>query len=265
MTRADSLNWNPPPVAKPQLKPTGRVQLLNCEFDVITTEGTVDWALDLIKAGKRGYICTVNVAILMMMKSNDRLRRFIEQAALIVADGTPVVWASRWFSRPLPERVTGVDLVDELAARAEREGLGIYLLGAAPDVIATAAASLQAKYPQLQISFSDGYFPLNQAGDRVKAIRESGAQILFVGMGVPRQEVFLEENWAELGVNLAVGIGGSFDVLAGLRKRAPLWVQEVGLEWLYRLVQEPRRLWKRYLTTNTQFMYELLRAAIQGI
>ncbi|MCU0524310.1 MAG: WecB/TagA/CpsF family glycosyltransferase [Elainella sp. Prado103] len=242
-----------------------RVQILHGQFDALSTSETVDWAMRLIQSGQRGYLCTVNVAILMMMQSNDRLRQFVEKAALIVADGQPLIWVSHWFSCPLPERVTGIDLIDELCARAAQENVGIYLLGATSEVITTAATNLQARYPELHIcGFDDGYFKLDQAEARVKAVRESGAQILFVAMGVPRQEQFLEENWSELGVNLAIGVGGSFDVIAGIRHRAPFWVQEVGLEWLYRLLQEPGRLWKRYLVTNSQFVYQVIRALVQG-
>ncbi|MEC4814567.1 MAG: WecB/TagA/CpsF family glycosyltransferase [Scytonema sp. PMC 1069.18] len=240
-----------------------RVQILNSSFDSITTEETVNWAVRFIQQGKQGYICTVNVAILMMMRKNVRLAKFIEKASLIVADGQPIIWASQWLSTPLPERVTGIDLIDALAAKSEQMGLRVYLLGATPDAIAAAATNLQSKYPQLQISgFDSGYFNQSQVVERVKTIRQSRTNILFVGMGVPRQEYFLEENWSELGVNLAIGVGGSFDVIAGIKKRAPLWMQEVGLEWLYRLLQEPQRLWKRYLITNLQFVYELLRLLI---
>lgn len=240
-----------------------RVQILNSEFDAVTTNEAVEWSMQLIQSGQRGYICTVNVAILMMMRTDERLRRFTEKATLIVADGKPIVWVSRWLSRSLPERVTGIDLIDELAARAEQQEIGIYLLGATSDVINTAAQALRAKYPKLKVDCDDGYFSLAEPGERVQKIRESGAQILLVGMGVPRQEVFIEENWSELGVNLAIGVGGSFDVIAGLRRRAPYWVQEVGLEWLYRLVQEPRRLWKRYLVTNSQFVWELIKSGFK--
>lgn len=266
MTRAQGLNWNSQSAIEQQEQQVtaGRVQILHGQFDAVTTAETVNWAMQLIRSGQRGYLCTVNVAILMMMQSDNRLRDFIEKAALIVADGKPIVWVSRWLARSLPERVTGIDLIDALAARAEQDGLGIYFLGATPEIIAATVASVQAKYPRLNIcGFDDGYFALDQASDRVKAVRESGAQILFVGMGVPRQEQFLEENWAELGVNLAIGVGGSFDVIAGLRSRAPVWVQEVGLEWLYRLIQEPRRLWKRYLVTNSQFIFQLVQASLQ--
>jgi N-acetylglucosaminyldiphosphoundecaprenol N-acetyl-beta-D-mannosaminyltransferase len=236
-----------------------RVQILNSSFDEITTKETVDWATRLILSGRRGYICTVNVAILMMMASDTRLQQFVDQAALIVADGQPLVWASRLLSRPLPERVTGVDLVDALAKRAEQKQFKVYLMGATQEVIEATATKLKAKYPLLKIcGVADGYFSETEAPARVRAIRESGAQVLLVGMGVPRQEYFLDQYWSELGVNLALAVGGSFEVITGRKKRAPRWMQKVGLEWFYRLLQEPQRLWKRYLTTNSEFIYRLL-------
>ena len=242
-----------------------RKKILNGSFDSITTAETSDWATQLIKLGERGYICTVNVAILMMMSADSQLQRFVERASLVVADGQPIVWASRLLSQALPERVTGIDLIDSLAVRAEKEQFRIYLLGATQEVITTAAANLKSRYPKLDIcGFDDGYFSASETSERVQAIRQSGAQILIVGMGVPRQEVFLEENWSDLGVNLAIGVGGSFDVIAGKKKRAPSWMQTAGLEWLYRLIQEPQRLWKRYLVTNLQFIYRLLSSSIAG-
>jgi N-acetylglucosaminyldiphosphoundecaprenol N-acetyl-beta-D-mannosaminyltransferase len=235
-----------------------RVQILHGVFDNVSTAETIDWATELIQSNHRGYLCTVNVSILMAMLSNPRLRQFVEDAALTVADGQPIVWASRMLSEPLPERVTGIDLIDAIAARAEEQQFGIYLLGATKEVIAATADVLQAKYPKLRIcGYDDGYFSEATAAERAEAIRRSGAEILFVGMGVPRQEYFIADHWDELGVNLAIGVGGSFEVLAGKKQRAPLWMQEVGLEWFYRLLQEPRRLGKRYLTTNTQFIVQL--------
>ncbi len=238
---------------------TNRVQILNGWFDPVTTEETVEWVTRWLQSGHRGYLCTINVAILMMMTSAPWLQQFVDEAALIVADGQPIVWASRLLSHAVPERVTGVDLIDALARQAEQERFRIYLLGATAAVVQAAAQSLQLKYPRLQIcGFDDGYFSRADAPERVRAIRKSGAQILLVGMGVPRQEIFLQENLSNLGVNLAIPVGGSFDVIAGKKRRAPRWMQEYGLEWLYRLLQEPQRLWKRYLVTNSQFIYHLL-------
>jgi N-acetylglucosaminyldiphosphoundecaprenol N-acetyl-beta-D-mannosaminyltransferase len=242
-----------------EIKAKNRIQILDTGFDPVTLSETVDWVVQLIKAGKRGYICTVNVAILMMMRSNPQLENFVNKAALIVADGQPLIWASRLLSEGLPERVTGIDLIDAIAAKSQEEGLGIYLLGGSPQANSITVFKIHSKHPKLNIcGFDDGYFSESEAVQRVEAIRQSGAQILFVAMGVPRQELFLEKYWSKLGVNLAIGVGGSFDVYAGIRKRAPLWVQQTGLEWLYRLLQEPRRLWKRYLLTNSQFVLELL-------
>ncbi len=243
------------------MKTTKKVKILGTSFDALSLEQTVDWVVQLINTNQRGYICTVNVAILMMMRSHLQLSNFVQKAALIVADGQPLVWTSKFLEQSLPERVTGIDLIDAIAARAETEGLGIYLMGATTEVIAATVFKMQSKYPRLKIcGFDNGYFNEAQSAERAAAIYQSGAQILFVGMGVPRQESFLEQNWEQFGVNLAIPVGGSFDVYAGIRKRAPLWVQQTGLEWLYRLIQEPQRLWKRYLLTNSQFVLHLLRA-----
>lgn len=234
------------------------VPVLNGRFDAVTLSGAAGWARDLIRSGRRGYICTVNVAILMMMRSNPKLQRFVDRASLVVADGQPLVWASRLQSRTLPERVTGIDLVDALCALAAKERFGVYFLGARRPIIERAAEQLSARHGGLRVSgFADGYFDEAESSLRALDVRASGARILFVGMGVPRQEQFIEQHWDELGVELAIPVGGSFDVIAGATRRAPVWLQRMGMEWFFRLVQEPRRLWKRYLVTNFQFIFHL--------
>jgi len=241
------------------------VPILNGEFAAVTLADTVDWARDWIQSGQRGYICTVNVAMLMMMRSDAKLQRFVDRAALVVVDGQPLVWASHLQDDPLPERVTGVDLVEELCALAAREGFRVYLLGARRAVIEVAAKRLVDRYPGLDVcGIADGYFEATEAPLRAQAIRESGAKILIVGMGVPRQEEFLESQWDELGIQLAIPVGGSFEVIAGTARRAPVFLQRMGLEWSFRLAQEPRRLWKRYLLTNTQFIFHLVRSAVRS-
>jgi N-acetylglucosaminyldiphosphoundecaprenol N-acetyl-beta-D-mannosaminyltransferase len=244
---------------KSEQSPIRRARILNSFFDIVTTQDTVEWIVHQIKTNQRSYICTVNVAILMMMRSLPCLAQFAAKAGLIVADGQPIIWASHWLKNPLPERVTGIDLIAAIAERAQTEGFSIYCLGANSATIEQAVANLRAKYPKLTIHFADGYFTDAQAGDRVAAVRHSGAHILFVGMGVPKQEDFLAEHWDALGVNVAIGVGGSFNVIAGVQHRAPEWVQELGLEWFYRLMQEPQRLWKRYLTTGGQFAIALTK------
>lgn len=229
--------------------------ILNCEFDAVTEQGTVEWARSFFRSGRRGYITTVNVAILMMMRGNRRLQRFIDGSALTVCDGQPLIWLSKLLGRPLPERVAGVELVESLCRCAAEEEAGVYLLGSKADIVADVAAKLKEQNPNLKlVGVANGYFGPDQAAERAAAVRESGAKLLIVAMGVPRQEQFVEEQWDNLGVNLAIPVGGSFDVIAGRKQRAPLWVQKIGFEWFFRMCQEPKRLAKRYLVTNTQFL-----------
>jgi N-acetylglucosaminyldiphosphoundecaprenol N-acetyl-beta-D-mannosaminyltransferase len=237
-----------------------KVQFLNARYDPLTLSQTVDAVFRHVESGHGGWLCTVNVAILMMMRSDMRLQSFVDRASLVVADGQPIVWCAPWFGRRLPERVTGVDLVDAVCARAARMGKRVYLLGATGEIVSKVAKRLHDRHPALQVEFADGYFTKDEAANRADQIHAYGADILFVGMGVPRQELFIEDQWTRLGVGMAIGVGGSFDVLAGLRARAPLWVQRLGMEWFYRLVQEPRRLFIRYLVTNSQFVWLVLSA-----
>jgi N-acetylglucosaminyldiphosphoundecaprenol N-acetyl-beta-D-mannosaminyltransferase len=199
-----------------------------------------------------------------MMRKNPRLQAFVDGAALVVADGMPLIWSSRLLGCRLPERVAGVDLLERLCERAASEGFGLYLLGAREAVVQKLADKLKQRFPELILSgFADGHFSPHQAEMRARAIAESGAQILVVAMGVPLQEYFIEEYWDLLGVPFAIGVGGSFDVMAGHRARAPAFMQRAGLEWLFRLAQEPRRLWKRYLFTNAEFLYRLSRELLE--
>ena len=232
-------------------------QILNARFDTYDLKQTSQVVFQHINEGRRGWLCTVNVAILMMMRSNPALQHFVDRAAIVVADGQPLVWCAPLLDQPLPERVTGVDLIELLCATAEQENHTIYLLGGTDDIIRLSAQRLQQRYPKLTLCFADGYFTEAQAPQRAAAIKASGAAILLVGMGVPRQEQFIENQWNKLGVSIAIPVGGSFDVIAGIKLRAPLWVQKIGMEWSWRLAQDPRRLFKRYMITNSQFIYHL--------
>jgi N-acetylglucosaminyldiphosphoundecaprenol N-acetyl-beta-D-mannosaminyltransferase len=234
-----------------------RIRILNGHFDSLTTHGTVDTIFASLSTGQRGWLCTVNVSILMMMRGDARLQSFVDRAALVVADGQPLIWCAP--KKSLPERVAGVTLVEALCERAAREGKRVYLLGATKEIVAALAQRLRTQYANLQLDYADGYFTQDQAQARAKGVRAFGTDILFVGMGVPRQEYFLDEQWEHLGVGMAIGVGGSFDVLAGLRARAPLWMQKIGMEWFFRMIQEPRRLFMRYLTTNSLFIWLIFR------
>lgn len=230
-------------------------RILNGRFDRLSAGQVVEELIQAIHAGERGTLCTVNVAILMMMRSNARMQRFVDSARWTVADGQPLIWASHLAQQPLPERVTGIDLIDQLCARAVRENIGVYFLGASDKIVRATADALRNRHPGLDVrGYADGYFGPDEAPARARAVAVSGAGLLFVAMGVPRQEYFIEEQWEHLGARVVIGVGGSFDVLAGLRKRAPVFIQRAGLEWAFRVAQEPRRLFKRYLVTNSRFV-----------
>lgn len=237
-------------------------QILNAGFHQVDMNATLEHLFDLVEQNQRGWISTVNVAILMMMRDSAFLQSYVDESSLVIADGQPLIWTSSWFGQVLPERVTGVDLVMQTCARAEKEQLGVYFLGATDDVIGKLEQRLKAKFPLLSMHFANGYFSQDEFQQRAEQVAQSGAAILFVGMGVPRQEQFIKGQWQNLGVNVAVGVGGSFDVLCGLRSRAPHWIQKIGMEWFYRMVQEPRRLFGRYLSTNSRFIGLILTALV---
>ena len=237
-----------------------RAAVLNGTFDALTFNQTVDAVFDALRIGTRGWVCTVNVATLMAMRRNPRLQSFVERALLVVADGQPIVWCARLFQGRLPERVTGIDLIDALCRRAASEGKRVYLLGSTPTLVAKSVSGLRERHPGLWIDGADGHFPLEVSAQRAETIRSHSVSLLLVGMGTPRQEDFIESQWDRLGVGVAVGVGGSFDVLAGARVRARPWMGRAGLEWLVRMAQEPRRLFPRYLFTNTMFCLLIARA-----
>lgn len=237
-----------------------RVRILNGSFDPLTMTEAVDAVFALLRAKCRGWLCTVNVSTLMAMRCDPGLQEFVDRAALVVADGQPLVWCAPVFDARLPERVAGIDLMDALCRRAVSTGTAVYLLGSTQELLPRALRSLRARYPGLRVDGSDGYFDAAGAVGRADAIRASGAELLFVGMGSPRQEAFIRDHWERLGATMAIGVGGSFDVIAEARFRAPMLLRKAGLEWLVRMLQEPRRLLPRYLSTNLRFCALLMNA-----
>lgn len=228
---------------------TARVTLYGIDVDAVTVDETLSWVADTIAEGRRGKVVTLNTTGLMLAERQPFFRRFVAEADLVVADGQPLVWLSPLFGRRLPARVAGIDLIERLAEQAAQHRHSIYLLGAEPDTVATAAAELQQRHPGLEIAGSHHGFLGDGANDVALTIGKSGAAILLVGMGSPRQEEFIDTHWDQLGVNIAIGVGGSFEVLANRLVRAPRWLQRLGLEWAFRMLQEPRRLTRRYADT----------------
>ena len=220
----------------------------------LSMDATLDVCRNAVETNGMLQIGVVNAAKVVKMRRSETLRDSVLHCDLLLADGMAIVWASRLLRRPLPERVAGIDLFENLLAQAEQLGRSVYLLGATDEVIETTVARIREEHPRLKIAgHRNGYFTLDEDPQVAAAIAASGADYLFVGITSPRKEIFLDRWGPELGVHVCHGVGGSFDVLAGKVRRAPRIMQRLGLEWFYRVLQEPRRLWKRYLTTNTMF------------
>jgi N-acetylglucosaminyldiphosphoundecaprenol N-acetyl-beta-D-mannosaminyltransferase len=233
-------------------------------FGIAVAAVTMDQVLPMVDAAvaeRRPFqIGVVNAAKVVNMQRDERLRDDVLASDIVLADGMSLVWASRLVGRPLPERVAGIDLMFRLLERAAEKGHRVFCLGATAEVLEAAIATFRARYPSLIIAGSQhGYFGAADEPRVARAIADSRADIVFIAMTSPRKEQFLAQWSRALDVPVWHGVGGSFDVAAGKVERAPILWQRLGLEWLYRVKQEPRRLWKRYLVTNALFITLLLR------
>jgi N-acetylglucosaminyldiphosphoundecaprenol N-acetyl-beta-D-mannosaminyltransferase len=209
-------------------------------------------------------IGVVNAAKLVGMRRDPRLAEAVTGCGLVLADGQAVVWASRLLRSPLPERVAGIDLFTRLLEAAQAEGVPVYFLGARAHVLDLMVAEVRRRYPRLAVAgHRDGYFTDAEQSAVADAVHDSGAAMLFLGMTSPKKEIFTAGYGKQTGVQVVHGVGGSFDILAGVTRRAPRLWQRLGLEWLYRLLQEPRRLARRYVTTNAAFVWMTLRELLR--
>lgn len=228
--------------------------LLGVPISALTMDDALDRVDEAIAPRSRLRIGVVNAAKLVNMRRDAALRQDVLSSDLILADGMSVVWASRLLGRPLPERVTGIDLMLGMLRRGARKGHRVYCLGATQEVLDRVAAHIAADYPGLQLAGRHhGYFGPAEEPVVAADIAAARADILFVAMTSPRKERFMARWGDQFGVPVCHGVGGSFDILAGKVRRAPQRWQRLGLEWLYRVKEEPRRLWRRYLVTNTVF------------
>lgn len=234
------------------------VAILGVPFDHVTIAEAVTRIEDMIASRRPHYVVTANVDFLVQAHRDVELRRILLDADLVLCDGTPLVWASRWLGNALPERVAGSDLAPALIRRAAEKGHRIFLLGAAQGVAAEATAKLKAQYPSLKIvghyspPFSD-LLAMNHE-EIVRQIRAAQPDLLLVSFGCPKQEKWIAMHHRALGVPVAIGVGATLDFLAGRVKRAPAWMRHTGTEWLYRLALEPRRLYKRYAKDLAYFI-----------
>ena len=235
-----------------------------CLFGVtvhaVTQERAVEICADAVQGDGLLRIGVLNAAKVVKLRRRPHLREALLACDLMLADGMAVVWASRLLGRPLPERVAGNDLFTSLLAAAGERGESVYILGARQEVLDRVLEIIHERYPGVTVAGArHGYFSDEDEPAIAEAIRESGADYLFVGMTTPKKEQFIGRWGATMGVKVCHGVGGSLDVMAGKVKRAPERWQKLGLEWLYRVCQEPRRLWRRYLVTNTLFLGLLIR------
>ncbi|WP_034042339.1 WecB/TagA/CpsF family glycosyltransferase [Wocania ichthyoenteri] len=238
-----------------------KINILNTSIDNFSMEETLKSIEAGIEKGLQLHHVVVNAGKIVAMQSDLQLRKSVNESDLINADGQAVVWASKVLGKPLKERVAGIDLMIELVRLAHQNQYKIFFFGAKEDVVKAVVDRYSNEYsPNIIAGYRNGYFKKEDEQNIAKQISNSGANILFVAISSPTKENFLYENKKLLSnVNFIMGVGGSFDVVSGKVKRAPVWMQNTGLEWFYRFIQEPRRMWKRYLVGNSKFIILVLK------
>lgn len=232
-----------------------RIHLLGSNLDTLTMEETMERIEDIIETKKPTQHVVINASKINLMAKNAALKKIVNESPLINADGKSIVWAARFLGYDVPERVTGIDLFQEVIKEASEKGWRVYYFGATEEVVNQVVSIHKKMYPQLAIAgYRNGYFEERDTQAIVTDIYESQADILFVAFSSPQKEYWIHNNKSKLLVPFIMGVGGSFDVVSGKIKRAPRWMQESGLEWFYRFVKEPRRMFRRYFIGNLVFI-----------
>lgn len=247
-----------------------QIEIAGVRIDACTLEETVQRVVEhAASRGAPAFVVTPNAHHVVMLQESEPFRRVYREAWLSVADGVPLIWASRLLGSPLPGRVNGTDLFEAVCAAAAKRRLRVFLLGGRPGAADAAARVLQERHPDLIIAGT--YCPpfgferdAEESARTISAVREARPDILFVGLGAPKQEIWMHENGEAVGVPVSLGIGVSFELVAGMVQRAPPWMQRSGLEWFFRLLMEPGRLWKRYAVTNPRFVALVLQQYREG-
>jgi N-acetylglucosaminyldiphosphoundecaprenol N-acetyl-beta-D-mannosaminyltransferase len=238
--------------------------VLGCAIDAVTLEDAVDAIENRIVQRESCQHVAINAAKVVRLQHDAQLRDVITGCELVTADGQAVVWAARILGRPLPGRVTGIDLMDAVAQRASERGYRVYVLGARQEVLERAVGVLRTRFPALQLAgYRHGYFDAEGEPEVVDSIAEAAPDVLFVALETPAKELFLARNRDRLRIPFVMGVGGAVDVLGGVRRRAPRWMQRLGLEWMFRLAQDPSRLAGRYVVGNTRFTWLVARELVR--
>jgi N-acetylglucosaminyldiphosphoundecaprenol N-acetyl-beta-D-mannosaminyltransferase len=241
-----------------------KINFMGCSMHAVTVTETVSEIISRIEREEFTQHVVVNVAKIVNMRKDPTLDESVRGCDIINIDGMGVVFGARMLGHYVPERVAGVDLFFNLLQMSAKRGLPVFLLGAKDEVITEARNRIERLYPDLDVvGHHHGYFWNNEV-KVVKKIKESGARLLFVAITSPKKENFINKWKDQLGVDFVMGVGGTFDVVAGKVKRAPVWMQSYGLEWLYRVAQEPGRMWKRYLFTNAEFLWLLIKEKLNS-
>lgn len=233
-----------------------RYKIFNTYIDALTFDESVSEIKSIIKKKMPTQHVVINASKVNLMQQDVELTRIINSCPLINADGASIVWAAKKLGIPIPERVTGIDLFMKLVEIAAKEQFRIYLFGAKEDVVTYVKNKFESDFPGIQIvGYRNGYFHEDEELNIVKDISESKPDILFVAFSSPKKEYWINKYLNEMNVPFVMGVGGSFDVVAGVTKRAPKWMQNHGLEWFYRFIQEPKRMWNRYVIGNMKFIW----------
>jgi N-acetylglucosaminyldiphosphoundecaprenol N-acetyl-beta-D-mannosaminyltransferase len=238
-----------------------KIDFLGIPIDALSMKETIELIDKAIQKKQHISHVVVNAAKVVSMQKDKQLFQSVVSCDVINADGQSIVWASRLLGRKLPERITGADLMQVLIKLAAEKNYKCFFLGASEEVVKKVVEIYTKKYgSSFIVGYRDGYFNKSEEYQVARQIADSGAQLLFVAIPSPKKEIFMYQ-YRELlsGVNFTMGVGGTFDVIAGLIRRAPYWVQEIGMEWFYRFIQEPRRMWRRYLIGNIRFIHLVLK------
>lgn len=237
-----------------------RTQFLGCNIDNLSMSETLERVSKCVQSSRPCRQVAVNVDLLVQAHRDPAIMALINNSDLVNVDGMPIIWASRLLGTLIKERVAGIDLFLNLAERAEVMGWRVFLLGATEEVNRDTAETLLRKHPNIVIAGRrNGYWTSKEEAAVVAMIRDARPQLLFAAISSPKKEVFLERYFKEMNVPYVMGVGGSFDVVAGITKRAPCWMQKMGLEWLYRFLQEPRRMFRRYFVEDIYFFWLLAK------
>lgn len=238
-----------------------RQYVLGIAVDNLSMQETLERIESFVASGRPHQHVVVNADKVVKAHRDPQLARIIAACDLSNADGMPVVWASHLMGQPLKERVTGIDLFFRLLRRAQEKGWRVYFLGAKQEVVDEVVRRARTDYPALQIAgHHDGYWAAQEEEHVVRSIGATRPDLLFVAISSPKKEEFLARHQARMRIPFAMGVGGTFDVMVGLTRRAPLWMQKTGFEWLYRFLQEPRRMFKRYFVDDMAFFWILSKA-----